>query len=78
MDRVSIHYDDGSTVEANELGDAINHIAVTGSDRVVEIREDPPPRGPCKHCDGSGLAKRVTGKRLLTKKQIEERVTDLD
>lgn len=71
MARVQIHYDDGTTVDARNLEDAVNHVRVQGVRGVTEIREEPAPPGVCKTCGGTGRGKEQTGKRLLTRKQIE-------
>jgi hypothetical protein len=77
-DRVSIRYQNGTSVEANNLGDAIVHLAHTDLSYVVDVVEEPDPPGPCKHCDGTGLAKAAEPKRLLTRKQAEDRVAQVN
>ena len=71
MPRVQIHYDDGSTVDAMNIDDALNHVRVQGFRGVTEVREEPEPPGVCKTCGGTGRGKEHQGKRLLTRKQLE-------
>lgn len=74
MARVSLHYDDGTTVEANEVSDLLFHIERQGSAGVVGIFEDRPGAEPCGHCGGTGRNQRPEGRRLLTRVQIDDQV----
>lgn len=75
MARVQIHYDDGTTVDALTLDDAVNHVRVQGVRGVKEVREEPDRPGVCKTCGGTGRAKEQQGKRLLTRKQLEAEIS---
>ena len=55
MARVSIRYLNGTTVEANNLGDALFHIAHTGADYVTDVIEEHVIQH-CEHCGGTGIA----------------------
>jgi hypothetical protein len=78
MARVSIRYQNGTTVEANNLGDALFHIAHTGTDYVTDIVEqDSLARVECEHCKGAG----VVGQDpvvVLTGDEIEAKVAAID
>lgn len=74
MARVQIHYDDGTTVDALNLDDAVNHVRTQGARGVVEVREEPAEPGVCKTCGGTGRGKEQTGRRLMTRKQLEAEI----
>lgn len=76
MPRVQIHYDDGTTVEANDLGDVVNHAIATGTRGLVEVREEV-IREECPHCGGAGVIDPDPGRRLLTRKQLEDKVSEV-
>ena len=77
-DRVSIKYQNGTSVEANNLHEALIHLMHTGLDYVEEVVEDVPATVPCKHCAGTGVVDGPKAKRLLTKKQAQERVDEIN
>lgn len=74
MPRVNIRYQDGSTIDANNLGDALVHLATQGMNGVEDVVEEAPLPGPCKHCDGTGSEPAADPKRVLTRKQAQDKV----
>ncbi len=78
MPRVSIRYQNGSTVEANNLGDALVHLATNGTDYVQDVIEQAAPLKPCKHCDGTGRASRPLPPRVLSRKQAQDKVAQVN
>lgn len=71
---VSIHYDDDTKTDFNDVADALFHAAQQGIAGVVEIREQDSDPEPCKHCGGTGVTDRKAGARLMTRKQLQNRV----
>lgn len=76
-DRVQIRYKNDTTVEANDLGDALFHIAHTGSDDVVDVIEEP-VRAYCEHCGGSGVAPDPEPVVVLTSEQVEDKLASVE
>lgn len=76
MPRISIHYDDGSTVDANDMADVLNHVTVNSARGVVDVREEV-VRQECPNCKGAGVLEPKEGKRLLTRKQLEDKVAEV-
>lgn len=77
MSRVSMRYQNGTTVEANNLGDALVHLATNGVDYLTDVVEETIP-GVCKHCDGTGREPERKPKQVLSRKQAEELVAQID
>lgn len=77
-DRVSIRYMNGTSVEASNLHDALVHLVHTGTDYVEEVVEDVPATVPCPHCEGRGVKDGPRAKRLLTKKQAQDRIDEIN
>lgn len=75
--RVQIRYKNDTTVEATNLGDALFHIAHTGSDDVVDVIEEP-VRTYCEHCNGTGVAPDPDPVVILTSDQIEDKLASVD
>jgi hypothetical protein len=78
MPRVNIRYEDGSTVDANNLGDALVHLVTQGTGSVVDVVEETVSPGPCKHCDGTGSEPAPKPKRVLTRRQAEDKVAQVN
>lgn len=74
MTRVSIHYDDDTKTDFDDVADALFHVAQQGVAGVVEVREQDSDPEPCKTCGGTGVADRKVGSRVLTRKQLQDRV----
>lgn len=80
MTRVSIRYENGTTVEANNLGDALVHLAHTGSDYVVDVVEQR-EKGllVCQRCNGAGVdPEQPEQPVVLTRKQIDDKVAEVE
>jgi hypothetical protein len=78
MARVSIRYQNGTTVEANNLGDALFHIAHTGVDYVSDIVEqDSLARVECDTCKGAGVIEQDPAV-VLSRADVEEKVTAIN
>jgi hypothetical protein len=78
MARVSIRYQNGTTVEANNLGDALFHIAHTGGDYVSDIVEqDSLARVECEACRGAGVVEQEP-RVVLTRGEVDEKVAAID
>src|SRR5690242_7666500 len=78
MARVSIRYQNGTTVEANNLGDALVHLAHQGTDYAQDIVEqDSLARVVCDHCGGDGVLEQDPVI-VLTQEQIQERVDQIN
>ena len=73
MPRVSIRYQNGTTVDCNNLEDAMVHLVSTDVSYVVDVVEDVEPE-VCKHCNGSGRMEPGDPPRVLTRKQVEDRI----
>lgn len=78
MQRVNIRYDDNTTVDANNLGDALVHLVAQGTAGVVDVVEEPSSPDECKHCHGTGREKPDAAKRVLTRKQAEDMVAEVN
>lgn len=80
MARVSIRYQNDTTVEANNLGDALVHLTHQGLDYVADVVEqDGLATKLCERCDGSGVdPKQPDPKVVLTRKQVEDMVAQVD
>jgi hypothetical protein len=73
MARVSIRYQNGTTVEANNLGDALFHIAHTGTDYVSDIVEqDSLARVECEACGAPASSSRT--RVVLSREDVQEKV----
>src|SRR4051812_13904225 len=78
MARVSIRYQNGTTVEANNLGDALFHIAHTGADYVTDVVEqDSLARVQCETCGGAGVVGQEPAV-VLTREQVDEKVAEIN
>jgi hypothetical protein len=74
MARVSIRYQNGTTVEANNLGDALFHIAHTGTDYVSDIVEqDSLARVECEACGGAGVVEQEA-RVVLSREDVQDKV----
>jgi hypothetical protein len=78
MPRVSIKYQNGTSVEANNLAEAVFHVAHTGVDYVEEILEDVPPTEPCMKCGGTGVQDGPKPARVMTRKQLEDKIAEIN
>jgi hypothetical protein len=77
MARVSIRYQNGTTVEANNLGDALFHIAHTGGDYVSDIVEqDSLARVECEACRGAGVVEQDPGR--SSRGEVDEKVAAIN
>jgi hypothetical protein len=76
MTAVSIRYQNGTTVEANNLGDALVHLMHTGTDYVVDVVEQAGlATALCEACNGTGIAaEQPDPDVVLTREQIDEKV----
>jgi hypothetical protein len=78
MARVSIRYQNGTTVEANNLGDALFHIAHTGADYVQDVVEqDSLARVECETCHGAGVLEQDPVV-VLSRDEVDEKVAEVD
>lgn len=78
MARVSIRYQNGTTVEANNLGDALVHLAHTGTDYVTDVVEqDSLARPVCEACGGDGVTSQEPVL-VLTRDDVDERVAAIN
>lgn len=78
MSRVSIRYQNGTSVEAANLHDALVHLMHTGTDYVEGVYEDAPPREECPKCHGAGVVDAGSAKRVLTAKQAQDHVDSIN
>jgi hypothetical protein len=77
MARVSIRYQNGTTVEANNLGDALFHIAHTGADYVADVVEqDSLARVQCDRVRGAGVVAQEPVI-VLTREEVDEKVAEI-
>jgi predicted methyltransferase len=76
--RVSIKYQNGTSVEANSLEDAIVHLAHTGTDYLEEVVADEPAHVACDKCEGTGVVPGQKPERFLTAKQARDLVAQVD
>jgi hypothetical protein len=78
MARVSIRYQNGTTVEANNLGDALVHLMHQGTDYVTDVvTQDSLARVTCDKCDGAGVLEQEPVV-VLTAEEIAEKVAAVD
>jgi hypothetical protein len=80
MAAVSIRYQNGTTVEANNLGDALVHLMHTGTDYVQDVVEQAGLATKlCEACDGTGVAKKQPDPTVvLTREQVDAKVSEVD
>jgi hypothetical protein len=76
--RVSIVYLNGTTVEANNLHEALIHVAQQGTDYVEGIIEDVPSHSPCSKCGGDGVVENGPGKTVLSKSKVADAVKEIN
>lgn len=78
MTRVSIRYQNGTTVEANNLGDALVHLAQQGTDYVQDVvTQDSLHRVQCDKCAGAGVLEQdpVT---VLSRDDVDAKVAEIN
>jgi hypothetical protein len=78
MSRVSIRYQDGTTVEAGNLADAVFHVAHTGLSYVLDIVEDIPAVEPCPKCGGTGVRDAPAPGVVLSRDELESKVAAIN
>src|SRR4051812_45941116 len=80
MAAVSIRYQNGTTVEANNLGDALVHLMHTGTDYVTDVVEQASlATALCETCGGTGVAPDQPDPAVvLTREQVDEKVGEVN
>jgi hypothetical protein len=75
MAAVSIRYQNGTTVEANNLGDALVHLMHTGTDYVVDVVEQAGLATRCaRRATGPASPRSSRTRVVLTREQVDEKV----
>lgn len=77
MSRVSIEYDDDTTVDFAELSDALFHATQQGTAGVVNVREAASEPSACSNCGGTGVTGGHRGKVLWSRKQLDAKVASV-
>lgn len=76
--RVSIRYENGTSVEANNLHDALVHIAHVGTDYVTDVVVDEPRHVECDQCGGAGVVDGPEPDVLWSRDDILDRVAQVN